>query len=219
MKPRTTSRRYAWRVREATRSTGMSAACSRRSARRPARLQESSRLRQAAAAPGRCRRWRAGRPRTRGRWLSSFTSDGEADERDHQRAAVADLLEAAAVAGQRVAFDGDEQFVRLQRGLAGAGDELRSSGILRRAILPLRRDASSTTASCAISGGMASAGRRGVDDVAADGGRLADLVVGEPHRAPRHGGQRRAERGIVEEALDRRGRAEPHARRRRRAAH
>ena len=39
----------------------------------------------------------------------------------------------------------------------------------------------------------------------------ADLVVGKPHRAARHGGKRASQHGIVEEALDRRGRTEPHA--------
>ena len=41
---------------------------------------------------------------------------------------------------------------------------------------------------------------------------FADLVVGEPDRAARHRRHRAAERGIVEEALDRRRRAEAHAR-------
>ena len=54
--------------------------------------------------------------------------------------------------------------------------------------------------------------RRGIDDIAADGRLRADLVVGKPHRAARHGRQSADERGIVEEALDWRGGAKPHAR-------
>jgi hypothetical protein len=52
--------------------------------------------------------------------------------------------------------------------------------------------------------------RRGVDDVAADGGLRTNLFVGKPHRAARHAGQRAGKRGIVEKALDRRRGAEPH---------
>ena len=85
-----------------------------------------------------------------------------------------------------------------------------ASGMRRRMILPRARG-QLDLGFMRDQAGRAVGGGRSVDDIAADGGLRADLVVGEPHRAARHGRQRARERGIVEEALDRRGGAEPHA--------
>ena len=178
----------------------MSAACSRRSALTgPPRRKASTSARRCGTGPMPAMARRTSSKRRPAR--VELDQRREAHERDHQRAAVADLLEAAAVAGQRVAFDGDQDFAGRQRGLAGAGHELARAPCggarsCRRAARPARR-----CASCAISGGRAVGGRRGIDDIAADGGGFPDLVVGEPHRAARHAGQRAGER------RDRRGSA------------
>ena len=119
---------------------------------------------------------------------------------------MADFLEAAAVTGKRVAFDCREQFALCKRGLVGAGDEIGE----RHGAPAARRDELDF---CVVGdqAGRDVGGRRSIDDIAADGRLGADLVVGEPHRTARHGGQRASERGIVEETLDRRRGAEPHA--------
>ncbi len=81
----------------------------------------------------------------------------------------------------------------------------------RRTISPSRRAASSTSARMRHQPRRAVGRGRGIDDIAADGRGVADLVVGEPHRAARHARQRARQRVVVEKALDRRGRAEAHA--------
>jgi hypothetical protein len=155
----------------------------------------------ADAADGHARRGKAGAG------LVGFDQHGEADDGDHQRAAVPDLLEGAAPARQGIALDGHQQFVLLQHRLAGADDEFG------------QRHAAPADFAVATRGQFdhrivgeqrrrAVGGRRGIHQIAADGGGLADLVVGEPHRAARHLGQRLHQHRIVEEALHRRRRAE-----------
>ena len=119
---------------------------------------------------------------------------------------MADLFEAAAVARQRVAFDGDQQFAVLQRGLVGPDDE-----IDKRHGPPPARGGQLDLGVMRDQAGRDVGRRRSVDDIAADGGLGADLVVGEPDRAARHGRERARQRRIVEETLDRRRGAEPHA--------
>ena len=85
-----------------------------------------------------------------------------------------------------------------------------SSGILRRAILPFCRDASSTIGLMRDQAGRAVGRRRCIDDIAADRRLRADLIVGEPHRAARHAGQRARKRRIVEKTLDRGRGADAH---------
>ena len=131
---------------------------------------------------------------------------GEANQRDHQRAAVADLLETAAVTGQRVAFDGRQQFAFLQRGPVRAGDE-----IGKRHAAPAARRGQLDRGLMRNETRRGVGGGRGIDDIAADRRLRPDLVVGEPDRAAGHGRQRAGERRVVEEALDRRGSAEAHA--------
>ncbi len=135
---------------------------------------------------------------------------GKTHERDHQRAAMADLLEAAAISRQRVAFDRHQQFAIVQRGAVGAGDEIGelhaaaddlAAVVFRQLHFRFMRDQA----------GRGVGGGRGVDDIAADGRLRADLVVGEPHRATRHRRQCAAELWVVEETLDGGGGAEPHA--------
>ena len=98
---------------------------------------------------------------------------------------MADLLEAAAIVRQGVAFDRDQQFAFLERRPIGAGNELVelhapaldfSAGAFRQLDFRVIRDQRRRYVSR----------RRGVDDVAADGGLRANLFVGEPHRAARH---------------------------------
>ena len=134
----------------------------------------------------------------------------EADDRNDQRAPVADLLETATMARQGVAFDRDQQFALFERRPIGADDELVelhapaqdfAAGAFRQLDFRVIGDQHRRYVSR----------RRGVDDVAADGGLRANLFVGEPHRAALHARQRAGERGIVEKALDRRRGAEPHA--------
>ena len=136
----------------------MSAACSSRSGVDLARAQEGFDIGEALRAPARCRR-------SASRTSSNASAGGieldqrrEADERDHQRAAMADFLEAAAIAGQRVAFDGDQDFAG-RRARSCPGPVTKSASVHARVARSCRRAAlaSSTSASCAISGGVPSA--------------------------------------------------------------
>ena len=139
-------------------------------------------------------------------WRVELDQRGEANQRDHQRAAVADLLETAAVTGQRVAFDGRQQFAFLQRGPIWASDE-----IGKRHAAPAARGGQLDRGLMRNETRRGVGGGRGIDDIAADRRLRPDLVVGEPDRAAGHGRQRAGKLGVVEKALDRRGSAEAHA--------
>ena len=178
----------------------MSAACSRRAGLIGAGAQEGFDIGRAASAPVRCRRSASRTSSKRRPAASSFTSAARHTSEITSERRCPTFSKAAAVARQRVAFDGDQDFAGLERGLAGTGDEIRErhaaaddlAVVPRRQLdLGLMRD----------QGRGAVGGRRSIDDIAADGRGLADLVVGEPHRAARHAGQRARER------RDRRGSA------------
>ena len=81
---------------------------------------------------------------------------GEADDRDDQRSPMADLLEAAAIAGKRLARDGEQDLVVRAGGLVRRHDEIREAHRSAHD-RPSRRAASSTCAFCASNGGVASA--------------------------------------------------------------
>ena len=119
---------------------------------------------------------------------------------------MANFFEAAAIARQRIAFDGDQQFAVLQRGLAGPDDE-----IGKRHRPPPARGGQLDLGVMRDQAWRGVGRRRSVDDIAADGRLGADLVVGEPDCATRHGRESARQRRIVEETLDRRRGAEPHA--------
>ena len=123
MKPRTTSRRYSWRVREATSDTGISAAVSKRSAFSGPRkeildLGQPQRLRPDA---GDCE------PHIFDLAAVPIELDqrSKTHQRNDERSAMTDFLETASMLRQRVTFDGGQQFAIRQRGLVRPGNEIR----------------------------------------------------------------------------------------------
>ena len=125
---------------------------------------------------------------------------------------MADLLETAAIAGQRRAFDRREDFVVRERRLAGTGDEVVRSERAAFRSLPSAAARQFEDRVMRDQRRDAVGRRRRIDDVAADGRGFAQLIVGEPDRAARHRRHGAAERGVVEETLDRRRGAEADAR-------
>ena len=211
MKPRTTSRRYSCRVREATSATGMSAACSSRSAvTGPPRKNASTSPRRSGTGPMPPMASRtSSKPllgrvelhqRRRGTPARSPASGDGRPSRSCRRSRAAHRIRwrRAARPSCSAVLPGPVMN-SIERHLAPHDPAAAARRQLHPRLMGDQRR-------------RAVGGRRGVDDVAADGGGLPDLVVGEPHRAARHGGQRRTSAGIVEETLDRRGGAQPHAR-------
>ncbi len=115
-----------------------------------------------------------------------------------------DLLETAAIARQRRALDCRENFVVRKHGVAGAGDEAldRNAAYVDPAAAAARQFQDRV-----MRDQRGDAVRRGrcIDDVAADRGGFAQLIVGEPDRAARHRRHDPAERRVIEKTLDRCG--------------
>jgi len=112
---------------------------------------------------------------------------------------MTDFLETAAMCRQRVTFDGGQQLPVRQRRLVRPGNKIRER---HRAFATrghkLNDGVVRDQAGCHIGGG------RCIHDIAADGRLRADLIIGEPDSAKRHGRQGAAKCGLVEKALNRR---------------
>ena len=123
---------------------------------------------------------------------------------------MTDFLKTAAKLGQGIAFNSPKQLAIRKCCSIGAGDELIelhapthdfSTNALGQLNFGFMRD----QARRGVSGG------RRIHDIPADRGLSTNLIVGEPHRATRHGWQRAGESAVVQKPLDRRGSPEPHA--------
>src|SRR5262249_20772083 len=109
-----------------------------------------------------------------------FDQRGKTNQRDHERAAMSDLLQARAVTRKCVAFDREQDLARRKCGLTRPDDELVERQLAPQNLSVVRRRKFNARLMC-HQAGCTVGGGGGVDNITADRRKCANLIVGKPY--------------------------------------